>query len=51
MKFDNTSGIPAILVLCEGGFSRSCAIVRALNELYGYVVDHGRLSEATPSVL
>src|SRR5450830_1050349 len=45
------SGIRTILVHCEGGFSRSCAIVLALNELYGCVVDHGQLSEANPSVL
>ncbi|WP_288408902.1 hypothetical protein [uncultured Herbaspirillum sp.] len=42
--------IRSIVVHCEGGFSRSCALVKALNALYGYSVDFEQLKEANPSV-
>jgi predicted protein tyrosine phosphatase len=43
--------VNAVVVHCEGGFSRSCAIALALHRLYGYQVDMERLTQANPSVL
>lgn len=43
--------VNAVVVHCEGGFSRSCAIALALHRLYGYQVDMERLLQANPSVL
>jgi len=45
------SDIATIVVHCEGGFSRSCAIAVALNKLYGYEVDQKQLADANPSVV
>lgn len=45
------SQITSIVVHCEGGYSRSCAIALALHRLYGYQVAVGRLTEANPSVV
>ncbi|TDY87770.1 UNVERIFIED_ORG: hypothetical protein DFO49_4417 [Herbaspirillum seropedicae] len=44
------AGIRSIVVHCEGGFSRSCAVAKALHALYGYAVDDEQLSEANPAV-
>lgn len=43
--------VNAIVIHCEGGYSRSCAIALALHHLYGYEVDIERLAQANPSVL
>jgi len=49
------NGLPAeigtIVVHCEGGFSRSCAVARALHNLFGYRVEQRRLSKANRSVV
>jgi predicted protein tyrosine phosphatase len=44
-------GILSIVVHCEGGYSRSCAVAYMLNELYGYTVEVDRLQDANPSVI
>lgn len=48
-------GLPAsvhsIVIHCEGGYSRSCAVVLGLHRLYGYQVEMGRLQNANPSVV
>ncbi|AZG13784.1 dual specificity protein phosphatase family protein [Cupriavidus pauculus] len=46
-----TDDVNAVVVHCEGGFSRSCAIALALHRLYGYEADIERLTQANPSVL
>jgi predicted protein tyrosine phosphatase len=43
--------IASIVVHCEGGFSRSCAIALALNQIYGYKVDHHQMANANPSIV
>ena len=43
--------ILSIVAHCEGGYSRSCAVAYALNELYGYAVEVDRLQNANPSVI
>jgi predicted protein tyrosine phosphatase len=40
-----------IVVHCEGGFSRSCAIAKFLQEQYSYESEAGRLHEANQSVV
>lgn len=43
--------ITSVVVHCEGGYSRSCAIAVALHRLYGYHAELQQLSQANPSVL
>ena len=43
--------ITSIVVHCEGGFSRSCAVVLALHKLHGYRVDLEELQTANPSIV
>jgi len=43
--------IESIVVHCEGGYSRSCAIVVALHHLYQYRIDFQHLSQANASVI
>ena len=43
--------ITSLIVHCEGGFSRSCAIALGLHRLYGYHVEPEQLTQANPSVL
>lgn len=43
--------VHAVVIHCEGGYSRSCAIALALHRLYGYQVEMGRLIDANPSIL
>lgn len=43
--------ISFIVVHCEGGYSRSCAVAYVLNELYGYAVEFEYLKDANPSVI
>ncbi|MBB5417060.1 hypothetical protein [Paraburkholderia atlantica] len=40
-----------VIVHCESGYSRSCAVVLGLHQLYGYEVEHEQLANANPSVL
>ncbi|MCA7889729.1 hypothetical protein LGM58_41870 [Burkholderia contaminans] len=43
--------ITAIVVHCEGGYSRSCAIALGLHQLYGYKVEMEHLAHANSSIL
>lgn len=43
--------ITSVVVHCEGGYSRSCAIAVALHRLYGYRVEPQHLSKANPSIV
>ncbi|WP_156546078.1 hypothetical protein [Cupriavidus sp. D384] len=43
--------IATVVVHCEGGYSRSCAIALGLHRLYGYEADARQVSTANPSVL
>lgn len=43
--------IVSVVVHCEGGYSRSTAVVQALHDLYEFQVDAGTLKQANPSVL
>lgn len=43
--------ITSVVVHCEGGFSRSCAVAVALCRLYGYRVEPQHLAKATPSIV
>ena len=42
--------IVSVVVHCEGGYSRSCAIALALHRLYGYQAEIEHLSHANPSI-
>ncbi|WP_244940101.1 hypothetical protein [Herbaspirillum seropedicae] len=42
--------IKTIVVHCEGGYSRSCAIAQALGDACGYAVAGEELANANPSV-
>lgn len=42
--------VKSLVVHCEGGFSRSCAIALAVHRVYGYRTDLTRLGRANPSV-
>lgn len=44
-------GIASVVVHCEGGLSRSCAVALSIHRLYGYDTDTRHLSEANPSIL
>lgn len=48
---DLPNEIRTIVVHCEGGFSRSCAVASALHKLFGYTVEQQRLSQANRSVI
>ncbi|THJ50847.1 hypothetical protein E9536_26000 [Burkholderia sp. LS-044] len=43
--------INAIVVHCEGGYSRSCAVALGLHRLYGYNVEKEHLAHANSSIL
>lgn len=43
--------VQTVVVHCEGGYSRSCAVALALHERYGYEVEMARLLEANKSIL
>jgi predicted protein tyrosine phosphatase len=43
--------VETIVVHCEGGYSRSCAIALALHRMYGYTVEMDRLGKANASVV
>ena len=40
-----------LVVHCEGGYSRSCAIAKFLHERYAYAAELDRLHDANPSVV
>lgn len=41
----------SIVIHCEGGYSRSCAVAMGLHQLFGYTTEVERLKEANPSVV
>jgi predicted protein tyrosine phosphatase len=43
--------VASVVVHCEGGYSRSCAIALGLHRLYGYSVEMKHLVKANPSVV
>ncbi|WP_150738264.1 hypothetical protein [Pandoraea anapnoica] len=43
--------ISSVVVHCEGGYSRSCAIAVALRQLYGYHTELQHLSNANSSIV
>lgn len=43
--------VHTLVVHCEGGFSRSAGVVKALKELYGYEAEDAKLVQANPSVM
>jgi predicted protein tyrosine phosphatase len=43
--------ITTVVVHCEGGYSRSCAVAVALHRLYGYHVELQHLSNANSSIV
>ncbi|MCA8116936.1 protein-tyrosine phosphatase family protein [Burkholderia cepacia] len=43
--------VVSVVVHCEGGYSRSCAIALALHQLYGYRAEIEQLSQANPSIV
>ncbi|VVE37670.1 hypothetical protein PCO31110_04023 [Pandoraea communis] len=45
------TSIESIVVHCEGGYSRSCAVALGLHRLYGYQVDIEAMTHANPSVV
>lgn len=45
------SEICSVVVHCEGGYSRSTAVVQALHDLYGFQVNVETLKQANPSIL
>lgn len=52
---DFVGGLPeyisVVVVHCEGGYSRSCAIAKALSQICGYQVSENDLVDANPSVV
>lgn len=43
--------ISSVVVHCEGGYSRSCAVATALHRLYGYHAELRHLTQANPSIV
>jgi predicted protein tyrosine phosphatase len=43
--------VTSVVVHCEGGYSRSCAIALALHQMYGYDAEMEYLKNANPSVV
>lgn len=43
--------VASVVVHCEGGYSRSCAVAVALHRLYGYQAELQYLSNANPSIV
>ena len=48
---DLPDDIRTVIVHCEGGYSRSCAVAVALHRLYGYEVSLEHLAGANPSII
>lgn len=47
---DLPAEIHSIVIHCEGGHSRSCAIALALHDCYGLTADPQQLTKANPSI-
>jgi predicted protein tyrosine phosphatase len=45
------ASVLSIVVHCEGGYSRSCAVSYVLQEFHGYAAELERLTNANPSVV
>ncbi|MGZ2498586.1 putative protein tyrosine phosphatase [Ralstonia sp. 151470066-2] len=45
------SEIASVVIHCEGGYSRSCAVAVALHRLYGFHAEHQHLAQANPSIV
>lgn len=43
--------ILSVVVHCEGGYSRSCAVALSLHRIYGYHVELQQLAHANPSIV
>ncbi len=43
--------IASVVVHCEGGYSRSCAVAVGLHQLYGYHAELEHLVQANPSIV
>ena len=43
--------VASVVVHCEGGYSRSCAVAAALHRLYGYHAELQHLSQANASII
>lgn len=43
--------IASVVIHCEGGYSRSCAVAVALHRLYGFHAEHRQLAQANPSIV
>ncbi|CAM5495925.1 hypothetical protein AFAE65S_03680 [Alcaligenes phenolicus] len=43
--------ICSLVIHCEGGYSRSCAVAVALHQLYGYQVELAHLTDANRSIV
>lgn len=43
--------ITSLVVHCEGGYSRSCAVAVALHRLYGFRAELQHLAQANPSIV
>nr|WP_150682593.1 hypothetical protein [Pandoraea iniqua] len=43
--------IASVVVHCEGGYSRSCAVALSLHRIYGYHVELQHLANANPSIV
>ena len=43
--------IASLIVHCEGGYSRSCAIAISLHRLYGFHAELQHLAQANPSIV
>jgi len=41
----------SLVIHCEGGYSRSCAVALAVHRLYGYHVQLQHLTDANPSIV
>lgn len=48
---DLPSTVHSLVIHCEGGFSRSCAVALFLHQTYGYRADVSSLQEYNPSLL
>lgn len=43
--------VASLVVHCEGGYSRSCAVAVSLHRLYGYHAEVQHLAQANPSIV
>ncbi len=43
--------IRSVVIHCEGGYSRSCAVALALHRVYGFHAELSHLAQANPSIV